>query len=394
MDPEHRKKLQDKNVIDALLQHINFDKLAQPLIEKKVFTAAMIDDIWQSEELADRNLKLLLKLPKRGPSAFTKFVEALRDTSQLEAENVLTGRTSEVRNNGRPIIGNAANDHASNGNLNGHSKVYEQSKHEIQVKLATEWKIGDYIYQMRRSPRGKCVIINNYDFRDLLELREGSQLDVQRLDRLFKALGFEVIVRQDKTKTEIVELLKTLSDERHQKDADCFVLILMSHGDQDIFYDVEKEEIEINSLIGMFNNINCPTLCGKPKLFFIQACRGDQHDAGIPVLDTTDAGQFPAASPRNSKPDKHVPAWTDIYVAYSTTPGYVSNKNPVTGSWFMHALFTVFASMACNTHLESMMKEVTARLHSRASHDGAKQSPEIRQYGWTKKLYFNPGLRA
>ena len=29
----------------------------------------------------------------------------------------------------------------------------------------------------------------------------------------------------------------------------------------------------LDNIFAMFNNLNCPNLAGKPKLFFIQSCR-------------------------------------------------------------------------------------------------------------------------
>ncbi len=44
-----------------------------------------------------------------------------------------------------------------------------------------------------------------------------------------------------------------------------------------------KFEIQVllDDIFSMFNNLNCPNLAGKPKLFFIQSCR----DGGFLLLN-------------------------------------------------------------------------------------------------------------
>ena len=56
-------------------------------------------------------------------------------------------------------------------------------------------------YRMFSVPRGRALIVNimNYDGDPDLT-REGSELDVERLTRLFKQLKFEVECLQDCTK--------------------------------------------------------------------------------------------------------------------------------------------------------------------------------------------------
>ncbi|KAL1481716.1 hypothetical protein MTO96_050388, partial [Rhipicephalus appendiculatus] len=49
----------------------------------------------------------------------------------------------------------------------------------------------------------------------------------------------------------------------------------MSRGDKDTILGVDGEELNlVEDVYEQFNNENCPALQGKPKLFFIQACRG------------------------------------------------------------------------------------------------------------------------
>ena len=53
--------------------------------------------------------------------------------------------------------------------------------------------------------------------------------------------------------------------------SDCFVFILMTHGMHDNFYCGSDGQVNLNDLLAMFLEGNCPeSLKGKPKLFFIQ----------------------------------------------------------------------------------------------------------------------------
>lgn len=51
--------------------------------------------------------------------------------------------------------------------------------------------------------------------------------------------------------------------------SDCLVIVVMSHGDNGKLF-ARDREYPTRTLWKYFNAINCPTLAGKPKLFFIQ----------------------------------------------------------------------------------------------------------------------------
>ncbi|XP_077550667.1 caspase a-like [Haemaphysalis longicornis] len=51
---------------------------------------------------------------------------------------------------------------------------------------------GDEVYSMSEKPRGQCIIINNKKFEDPAKNRDGSEIDVERMEKLFSALYFEV----------------------------------------------------------------------------------------------------------------------------------------------------------------------------------------------------------
>ncbi len=72
---------------------------------------------------------------------------------------------------------------------------------------------------------------------------------------------------------------------------------------------------------------NCPSLVGKPKLVFIQACQGAKMDPGVAVVRATATDSFASYK---------VPAHADFVVAQSTVAGFYSWRNTAAGSWYTH----------------------------------------------------------
>ena len=55
------------------------------------------------------------------------------------------------------------------------------------------------------------------------------------------------------------------------------VVVLMSHGDTGYIYGTDDEKVKLKDIQAEFEGNKCPKLQGKPKLFFIQACRGSKY---------------------------------------------------------------------------------------------------------------------
>ena len=55
-----------------------------------------------------------------------------------------------------------------------------------------------------------------------------------------------------------------------------FVLVLLTHGNEGYVVGSDNKQVELAWIYELFNNDNCTPLRGKPKLFFIDACRGGQ----------------------------------------------------------------------------------------------------------------------
>ena len=69
-------------------------------------------------------------------------------------------------------------------------------------------------------------------------------------------------------------LLKTESQHTSHPLAECFVLILCSHGTEFGVYGSDELTVGHQEILATFNSQNCRSLAGKPKLVFFQACHG------------------------------------------------------------------------------------------------------------------------
>ncbi|XP_006002868.1 caspase-7 isoform X4 [Latimeria chalumnae] len=168
-----------------------------------------------------------------------------------------------------------------------------------------------------------------------MNARTGTDRDAGELLQCFRTLGFDVEVHNDRTCEQMEAILKKAAQENHCECA-CFACILLSHGEEGLIYGKDKA-MPIKTLTSLFRGDMCKSLIGKPKLFFIQACRGSEFDEGI----QTDSGPANDTLETDANPRHKIPVEADFLFAYSTVPGYYSWRNPGRGSWFVQALCNV-----------------------------------------------------
>ncbi|KAM5266062.1 caspase-8 isoform 1-T6 [Hipposideros larvatus] len=218
-----------------------------------------------------------------------------------------------------------------------HYESREQDSEPLQT--------SDKVYRMESKPRGYCVIFNNHDFstarKDVPKLhrmknRSGTDFDAEALHNTFSKLHFEVVHHRDSTAKDICEILKSYQSMDHN-DKDCFICCILSHGDKGIVYGCDGQEAPICELTSYFTGLNCPSLVGKPKIFFIQACQGDNYQKGIAV--ETDSEQEEAYLEMDSSfQKKYIPDEADFLLGMATVNNCVSYRNPMEGTWYIQSL--------------------------------------------------------
>uniref|UniRef100_A0A2C9JBW9 Caspase family p20 domain-containing protein n=1 Tax=Biomphalaria glabrata TaxID=6526 RepID=A0A2C9JBW9_BIOGL len=289
----------------------------------------------------------------------------------------------------------------------------------VKVMLAEE---DSDVYNFDYPKRGLALIVNNENFSASKDFsnRLGSDYDAKSLTDTFSRLGFEVMLENNLTSKRMALLFPLVSKNYDHSNADCFVCVVLTHGDQawlereycktkeryDLLFGVDGNPIATKAVVEAFNDENCPNLKGKPRMFFFQACRGSKLDDGTDIRIVRDqytyngtsvlsstasstvsvdgAGQLESThsmgetdskletfrdvendqsdalpwSVMRNIPVSPAPLYKDCLVMYATPPGFLSWRRE-TGSWFIQSLCGVLDSSKMRSGNMSLSKALT-----------------------------------
>uniref|UniRef100_A0A1I8IJR4 Caspase-14 n=1 Tax=Macrostomum lignano TaxID=282301 RepID=A0A1I8IJR4_9PLAT len=220
-------------------------------------------------------------------------------------------------------------------------------------------RLHEDFYQVT-NPQGFCLIINinAYSAGSGEEERKGSERDVERVRKLFRKLSFTIMEKQNPTTAEIDDFLNETKKSKELAKHGSFVCFLMAHGrkdpqGRDCIIHGHGVLSPVLELAAKFKASVCPDLAGKPKIFFVQACRGRGKDEvthrGLAVDQLPpEFAQNPALYPPES----------DFLFCFPTTEGQVSYRDPQTGSVFVQTLCHYIERFYTEKHLEGIMMRV------------------------------------
>ncbi|XP_070185097.1 caspase-3-like isoform X1 [Littorina saxatilis] len=210
-------------------------------------------------------------------------------------------------------------------------------------------------YNMNHTKRGQAIIINNKHFDPDLEMgtRKGTEIDAQNLDNMLSGMGFTSSIKDDCTAKNMTDIISEVAQQNHA-DEDCFVLVILTHGEPDRVYATDYL-VNVDDLLTPLKT--CPSLAGKPKIIIIQACRGEKLDEGTDVVDAKGGGED------DMDPVVYrVPVEADFLMAFACVPGYFAWRNEEQGSWFVQALVEVLRENWARMDLLTMMTRVCKKV--------------------------------
>ncbi|EDW81183.2 uncharacterized protein Dwil_GK11926 [Drosophila willistoni] len=222
------------------------------------------------------------------------------------------------------------------------------------AKMTTERHAAEY--NMKHKQRGMALIFNHEHFDvPTLKSRAGTNVDCDNLTRVLKQLDFEVTVYKDCRYKDILRTVEYAASQNH-KDNDCILVAILSHGVMGYIY-AKDTQYKLDSIWSCFTADRCPTLAGKPKLFFIQACQGKSLGDGITML-RTDHIETDGESATNYR----IPNHADFLFAYSTIPGFYAWRNRLQGNWFVQALCAELATNGKRLDILTLLTYVCQRV--------------------------------
>ncbi|XP_071166087.1 caspase-3-like [Mytilus edulis] len=228
-------------------------------------------------------------------------------------------------------------------------------------------------YQFTGSKMGYAIFIINSEFQSEKE-RQYAVKDRDNMITLFQQLGFEIKLLENKSKK---ELLQNLADIRNEIgiEHDCMACIISSHGfEKNTESNGRQHEIctkdstvLTKDILNNFADDKCENLKGKPKMFFIQACRclkdspeTSHYDYGfdIPSKHAKISCHYDEKSSMDQESVFQIPCSEDFLVMFTCSPGK-SGMTDQRGGWLIHCLSCVFKTLLDSNYKEHFLQILT-----------------------------------
>ena len=222
------------------------------------------------------------------------------------------------------------------------------------------------MYPLNFSKPGKVYIFNNRNFThgdESLHSRAGSEKDVQRLFDTFDELNFDVECFLDKTAKELRTYIRKISRDVDYTNIDSVLIFIMSHGKDDKIFGIDGEELYLSDFIQPFKSVE--QLKGKPKMFFINACRGNMM---APTHETyNNQNKVEMDTPYLNAAVSRTPIDADILLAFSTVANYFSIRESVYGSWYIQIFCDMIDKYKAQRDILGILTRVNARVAEKES---------------------------
>ena len=222
--------------------------------------------------------------------------------------------------------------------------------------FATE--TGKFEPEKHKIQKGFGLVVVNEKFCDSSKFENlvSANGDKKNVEEFCQSANIEIVndpnlSTHDLKANEMEDLFNTIS-KKDFSSYDAFICFISSHGIYEGICGIDGKAIPKDKILQPFKN--CDDLADKPKLFFINSCRGGKKDTGVPQSKAVADHAHPIIHPFEA----------DILVAFSSVDGYTSYEKDElgSGSVFITELTKVFKKHAHNMNLTDMLTIVSKKI--------------------------------
>jgi caspase 7 len=255
-------------------------------------------------------------------------------------------------------------------------------------------------YNMNHKQRGKALVINIRTYNpnpDELNERVWSVKDVENLQHTLGYLEFDFKLCQNFTKSQIEHEIKEMSSSVDHSNSDCFLCVVMSHGNEDKIVTSDNKVMSFEEIMAPIKS--CASLSDKPKLFFFQACRGDNEmenprersrsdsDASTSSAEgMTDSAINSDSLDTNKKTRSN--AESDLLVYNATLPKHYAFGTENSGTYFIKSVCEVLNDAYKNVPNNLPLSQMITKINRNVEKTEIQVADPI--YRLKKEVYFTP----
>ena len=263
----------------------------------------------------------------------------------------------------------------------------------------------DENYNMNHKQRGKALVINirAYDDPNPFKLKERvwSVKDVENLQHTLEYLEFDFKLCQNFTKSQIEQEIKEMASSVDHSNSDCFLCVVMSHGNEDKIVTSDNKEMGFEEIMAPIKQ--CSSLCDKPKLFFFQACRGENEikkqiktrpdsgeskSSGQDITDNHPKDNKSISDSSNTNKKTEISTKTDLLVYNATLPDHYAFGTEAEGTYFIKSVCEVFNDAYKNLPNNLPLSQMITKINQKVENTEIQVADPI--YRLKKEVYFSP----
>ena len=161
----------------------------------------------------------------------------------------------------------------------------------------------------------------------------GTKKDGERMKRAFERLGIATIWRHNVRKAELEQILQGAAQlDPRVSNFETISFVFAGHGDADTII-MQDDPMDLQDVIKAFSPPAARLLGDIPKLFFIDACRGQNQITSVSVPAVWRAGCSRLRQQHPLPTIIQTPKEANVLIAFSTIESYQAGDSPNGSKW-------------------------------------------------------------